>query len=65
MLFRDRYEADRVLATKLAHLANRPDVVLPLPRGGAPVGFEVAKALNAPLDVFMVRKTGSARYMKN
>jgi predicted phosphoribosyltransferase len=59
MLFQDRFEAGRVLASKLRHLANRPDVVvLALPRGGVPVGYEVAKALNAPLDVFVVRKLG-------
>ena len=59
MLFQDRFEAGRVLAPRLSHLANRPDVVvLALPRGGVPVGYEVAKALNAPLDVFVVRKLG-------
>jgi putative phosphoribosyl transferase len=59
MLFQDRFEAGRFLASKLRHLANRPDVVvLALPRGGVPVGYEVAKALNAPLDVFVVRKLG-------
>lgn len=57
--FKDRTEAGKLLATKLSTYANRADVlVLGLPRGGVPVGFEVAKALNAPLDVFMVRKLG-------
>jgi len=57
--FRDRREAGRLLAEKLSAYANRPDViVLALPRGGVPVGFEVARALNAPLDVFPVRKLG-------
>jgi predicted phosphoribosyltransferase len=57
--FRDRTEAGRLLATKLAAYANRPDVVvLALPRGGVPVAFEVARALGAPLDVFVVRKLG-------
>jgi predicted phosphoribosyltransferase len=57
--FRDRHDAGRRLATKLASYANRPDViVLALPRGGVPVGHEVAKALGAPLDVFVVRKLG-------
>jgi putative phosphoribosyl transferase len=57
--FRDRAEAGRVLAAKLAAYANRPDVlVLALPRGGVPVGYEVARALGAPLDVFLVRKLG-------
>jgi predicted phosphoribosyltransferase len=57
--FRDRTEAGRLLAETLREYANRNDVVvLALPRGGVPVGFEVAKALNAPLDVFVVRKLG-------
>src|SRR3569623_478053 len=58
-LFRDRREAGRLLAAKLRGYANRPDVlVLALPRGGVPVGYEVARALRAPLDVFVVRKLG-------
>jgi putative phosphoribosyl transferase len=57
--FRDRYAAGRQLAAKLVAYANRPDVVvLALPRGGVPVGYEVARALGAPLDVFVVRKLG-------
>jgi len=57
--FRDRKEAGRLLAAKLAAYANRPDVlVLALPRGGVPVAYEVAQALKAPLDVFIVRKLG-------
>jgi putative phosphoribosyl transferase len=59
MLFEDRFEAGRFLASKLKRLAVGGDVVvLALPRGGVPVGFEVAKALGAPLDVFVVRKLG-------
>src|SRR5947209_9138373 len=58
-LFRDRSEAGRLLAAKLTAYANRPDVlVLALPRGGVPVAYEVAEALGAPLDVFVVRKLG-------
>src|SRR5436853_5314559 len=57
--FRNRNEAGRLLAEKLTAYANRPDVlVLALPRGGMPVAFEVARALDAPLDVFLVRKLG-------
>lgn len=57
--FRDRTEAGRVLATKVAKYANRPDVqALALPRGGVPVAVEVANALNVPLDVSIVRKLG-------
>jgi putative phosphoribosyl transferase len=58
-LFRDRFEAGRVLASQLSGYAGRPDlIVLALPRGGVPVGSEVARALGAPLDVFLVRKLG-------
>lgn len=57
--FRDRSEAGRLLADRLRGYANRPDViVLALPRGGVPVAYEVARALDAPLDVFLVRKLG-------
>ena len=55
----DRYDAGRQLAERLRAFKDRPDVlVLALPRGGVPVAYEVAKALNAPLDVFLVRKLG-------
>ena len=61
--FRDRKEAGRLLAEKLAAYANHPDVlVLALPRGGVPVAYEVARALGAPLDVFLVRKLGVPSY---
>jgi len=63
MLFPDRREAGRVLASKLIRYAHQPDVVvLGLARGGVPVAFEVAKALEAPLDVFVVRKLGVPRH---
>jgi putative phosphoribosyl transferase len=58
-IFSDRAEAGRVLAEALVDFAGRQDVVvLALPRGGVPVGYEVAKGLRAPLDVFVVRKLG-------
>src|SRR5947207_5786840 len=57
--FRDRTEAGRLLATRLGAYAGRSDVlVLALPRGGVPVAAEVAHALGAPLDVYVVRKLG-------
>jgi predicted phosphoribosyltransferase len=59
MRFQDRAEAGRLLARALERYKNRPDVlVLALPRGGVPVAYEVARALNAPLDAFIVRKLG-------
>jgi putative phosphoribosyl transferase len=58
-VFRDRRDAGRSLAMVLSAYANRSDVlVLALPRGGVPVGYEVAEALHVPLDVFIVRKLG-------
>ena len=61
--FRNRTDAGRQLAEKLAAYANRPDVlVLALPRGGVPVAFELARAFGAPLDVFLVRKLGVPGY---
>ena len=57
--FRDRKEAGQTLAHRLEQYAGRSDViVLALPRGGVPVAAEVARALGAPLDVFLVRKLG-------
>ena len=58
--FADRQAAGRALARALGSYANREDVVvLALPRGGVPVAFEVARAIDAPLDVFVVRKLGA------
>jgi putative phosphoribosyl transferase len=57
--YRDRTDAGRHLAARLREYADRTDViVLALPRGGVPVAYEVARALHAPLDVFVVRKLG-------
>ena len=59
MVFPDRIAAGRMLGARLAQFANeKPLLVLALPRGGVPVAFEVAMALHAPLDVFLVRKLG-------
>ncbi|HEY8227927.1 MAG TPA: phosphoribosyltransferase [Pyrinomonadaceae bacterium] len=59
MIFENRTDAGRKLATRLKRFADRDDVlVLALPRGGVPVAYEVAKELKAPLDVFLVRKLG-------
>src|SRR5918999_5381423 len=61
--FASRREAGETLVEKLSSYANRPDVlVLALPRGGVPVAYEVARALHAPLDVFLVRKLGVPGY---
>jgi predicted phosphoribosyltransferase len=57
--FRDRTDAGRRLAVALSSYAGRPNLlVLALPRGGVPIGYEVARALRAPLDVILVRKLG-------
>ena len=57
--FRNRVDAGKALAGHLRQYAGRPEViVLALPRGGVPVGYEVAQALGVPLDVFIVRKLG-------
>jgi predicted phosphoribosyltransferase len=61
--FRNRSDAGRLLAGKLRRYAKDPNaLVLALPRGGVPVGYEVARALGAPLDVFLVRKLGVPGY---
>lgn len=57
--FANRREAGRLLAPAVAALSPSDPVVLALPRGGVPVGFEVARALNAPLDILLVRKIGA------
>jgi putative phosphoribosyl transferase len=58
MFFADRADAGRQLGARLDHLRGEPVVVLGLPRGGVPVALEVARALNAPLEVIVVRKLG-------
>lgn len=59
MIYSDRREAGKVLASKLMKYKDRADVlILALPRGGVPVAYEVAKSLNVPLDIFLVRKLG-------
>lgn len=58
-MFRDRQEAGRKLAVELAELKLADPVVLALPRGGVPVAAEIAAALNAPLDLVVVRKVGA------
>ena len=60
MTFEDRQDAGRQLARRLEYLRGQPDtIVLALPRGGVPVAYEVAHALDLPLDVFLVRKLGA------
>ncbi len=59
MTFADRHEAGRKLAEKLLSFQDRDPVVLALPRGGVPVGYEIARALSAPLDLVLVRKLGA------
>ena len=59
MRFRDREEAGRLLAGRLAHLKEMDPVVLALPRGGVPVALPIAEALAAPLDLLLVRKIGA------
>ncbi|MFQ5522282.1 MAG: phosphoribosyltransferase [Acidimicrobiia bacterium] len=58
MIFRDRYEAGALLGEELAHLQPVDPLVLALPRGGVPVGYEVARALGCDLDVLVIRKVG-------
>src|SRR5438477_12603225 len=59
MSYRDRVDAGKQLASRLADYANRDGVLVwALPRGGVPVAYEVAQALPAPLDIFLVRKLG-------
>lgn len=62
MLFHDRRDAGVHLAKALAHLAASQPLVLALPRGGVPVAFEVARALDADLDLLFVRKLGAPGY---
>jgi predicted phosphoribosyltransferase len=59
VIFQDRSDAGRRLAARLSEYAGSDTRVLALPRGGVPVAYEVSRALNAPLDVFVVRKIGA------
>ncbi len=60
MVFEDRYDAGRQLASRLEFLHAHPNtIVLALPRGGVPVGYEIAHVLELPLDIFLVRKLGT------
>ena len=63
MIFKDRFEAGKMLAARLKKLQDEGKIVNPvvvaLPRGGVPVGYEIAKALNAPLDILFVKKIPS------
>jgi putative phosphoribosyl transferase len=62
-IFQDRSDAGKFLAQKLLHHASDPSLlILALPRGGVPVGFQIALQLDAPLDVFVVRKLGVPGY---
>lgn len=58
-LFADRQDAGRQLAARLERFRDKEPVVLALPRGGVPVGLEIARALNAPMDLVLVRKIGA------
>src|SRR3974390_1241149 len=62
MPFTDRHEAGRLLARRLLPLKVQNPVVLALPRGGVPIGFEIARALGAPLDLVLVRKIGAPHH---
>jgi putative phosphoribosyl transferase len=57
--FKNREDAGRQLAERLAHYQDEDPIVLALPRGGVPVGYEISHALQAPLDVFVARKLGA------
>ncbi|MBE9069161.1 phosphoribosyltransferase [Leptolyngbya cf. ectocarpi LEGE 11479] len=63
--FRDRTEAGQQLAQQLKTYANRPAVVLALPRGGVPIAYEIAQELNLPLDLCLVRKLGEPGHREN
>ncbi|HEX5455329.1 MAG TPA: phosphoribosyltransferase family protein [Stellaceae bacterium] len=58
-MFSDRRDAGAQLADRLVHLKDRQPVVLALPRGGVAIGFEIARRLDAPLDIVLVRKIGA------
>lgn len=62
MLYKDRYDAGQKLAESLYQFKNENPIILALPRGGVIIGYEIAKTLNAPLDVFIARKIGAPFY---
>jgi len=57
-MFANRRSAGRELSQRLQHLREEKPIVLAMPRGGVPVGFEIAEGLDAPLDIVLVRKIG-------
>jgi putative phosphoribosyl transferase len=57
-MFYNRKEAGRLLAAKLRKYRNQPGIILAVPRGGVPVAYEVARELNMPLDIILVKKLG-------
>lgn len=59
-MFKSRSEAGMLLASRLKKYQNMPGVILAVPRGGVPVAYEVAKELNIPLELILVKKTGTS-----
>ena len=57
-MFQDRSEAGKLLAAKLMQYKDTPGVILAVPRGGVPVAYEIARELNLPMEVVLVKKLG-------